>query len=143
MAGATGGHCAAIGCQRGMSCAKEEKGVWWSSTPLPAFSHTHTHRDRAKEAPAGSPATSRRRPIVPHLGCCLNLSQREREAAKAGSRGSRLGRPRPRWRSPPAQSFSPDAGNGDSEHRQRRNEAAPGQQRDGESEPHQTIQIEP
>ena len=48
--------------------------------PLPAFSHTHTHRDRAKEAPAGSPATSRRRPIVPHLGCRINLSQRERES---------------------------------------------------------------
>ena len=59
VAGATGGHLAATRCQRGMSCAKEEKGVWWSSTPLLAFSHTHTHtgigrrrRRRGRRRPA-------------------------------------------------------------------------------------------
>ena len=48
-------------------------------------SHTHTHQGRVREAPVGPPATSRRRPTIPHLGCRLHPSHREREAAKAGA----------------------------------------------------------
>ena len=58
-AGATGGHREATGCQRGTSCAKEEKGVC-GLDPADATPSHDTHRERIRKAPAWPPATGQR-----------------------------------------------------------------------------------
>ena len=64
--------------------ASRERGGVVFDLPWPAFlTHAHTRRGRGRRR------RGRRRPLdaarpFPHLGCRLNPSQREREAAKAG-----------------------------------------------------------